>query len=143
MAVMKRIQEMSMPRSYFNQLTEKPEQIELIGFCDSSERAYAAVVYARIKVNDKVSCNLAMSKSRVAPLSRLTIPRLELLSCLILARLIITVRGMLHTLISVEILQSFTDSISALYWIKGSSKEWKLFVENRVQEIRQLVHPDI
>ena len=30
-----------------------------------------------------------------------------------------------------------------MYWIKGQEREWKLFVENRVQEIRKLVQQDL
>lgn len=33
----------------------------------------------------------------------------------------------------------FTDSKVSLYWMKGTDKEWKPFVQNRVNEIRRLV----
>ena len=84
--------EICLPRCYFGEIKEKAAKIQLIGFCDSSEKAYAASVYARVTVNDETAVKLVMSKSRVAPLSKLSIPRLELLSCLILARLIIAVK---------------------------------------------------
>ncbi|XP_065062391.1 uncharacterized protein LOC135689168 [Rhopilema esculentum] len=144
MSQLKRIGKVSVPRYYFSDIPsiKKPERIQLIGFCDASEKAYAAVVYARVTTDDKASVTLVMSKSRIAPLSRMTIPRLELLSCLILARLITALKEMLSPLIEIDISHCFTDSISALYWIKGASKEWKLFVENRVQEIRKLVGPE-
>ena len=32
----------------------------------------------------------------------------------------------------------FTDSKVSLYWIKGQEKEWKQFVQNRVNQIRAL-----
>ena len=35
----------------------------------------------------------------------------------------------------------FSDSTVAVYWIKGSAKVWKPFVQNRVSEIRALIAP--
>ena len=58
-----------LPRYYFDEIKEKATNIELIGFCHSSEKAYAASVYAKVTVNDETSVKLVMSKSRVAPLS--------------------------------------------------------------------------
>ena len=122
---LKNIGETSVPRNSFGTTEDKPERIQLIGFCDNSEKAYAAVVYAMLTDLglSGISVNLVMAKSRVAPLSRLSFPRLELLSCLILARLITAVKDMLDPLIEVEISQCFTDSRSALCWIQGTSKE--------------------
>ena len=61
---------------------------ELHVFTDASSRAYGAAVY---KVNDThTRSNLLMSKARVAPCreDRLTLPKLELTTSLIGARLI-------------------------------------------------------
>ena len=35
----------------------------------------------------------------------------------------------------------FTDSQVALFWVRGVDKDWKPFVQNRVEEIRRLVVP--
>ena len=36
----------------------------------------------------------------------------------------------------------WSDSTVALFWIKNVNKEYKQFVENRVQEIRKLAAPE-
>ena len=79
------------------------------------------------------------SRTRVAPLSAQTIPRLELLAALLLARLLSTVARALEPEQSLGEPLCFTDSKIALYWTRGFDKEWKQFVENRVREIRSLV----
>ena len=107
------------------------EPMRLVGFCDASVKAYAALVYLQ---NGKKECSLIVSKTRVAPLPAQTIPRLELLGALLLARLIVNVREALSSIVSDY--ECFTDSLVVLHWIKGTDKNWKPFVQNRVQEIR-------
>ncbi|XP_065091044.1 uncharacterized protein LOC135712003 [Ochlerotatus camptorhynchus] len=63
--------------------------IELHGFSDASMRAYGAVVYIRsITAEGTIEVNLVASKSRVAPLKPVTIPRLELCDAKLLAELV-------------------------------------------------------
>ena len=50
--------------------------IQLHGFCDTSERAYGACLYICSTDNNR-SCELLCSTSKVAPLKQLTIPRLN------------------------------------------------------------------
>ena len=73
----------------------------------------------------------------------LTIPRLELLSALLLSRLITTMSSVLKSTLPDLDIEYFTDSTVALYWIKGTSKERRPFVQNRVNEIREKTHPDL
>ena len=114
-------------------LTAMSSNLKLVGFCDASLKAYAAIVYV---VSDG-SCMFLASKTRVAPLKTQTIPRLELLGALLLARLITSVRDSLRDLVSEVV--CYTDSLIVLYWIKGLDKQWKPFVQNRVWELRELV----
>ena len=125
----------SVPRCYFHSTATLCDCV-LYGFCDASVLAYAAVVYL---YNGSNSVHFVASKTRVAPLTQQTIPRLELLSSLLLARLMAQVIVALQTVVKVQLGSCFTDSKVALYWIQGEGKEWKQFVHNRVTEIRQLV----
>ena len=78
----------------------------LYGFSDSSKKVYCAVVYL---VNERYDCfvpKLLTSKTKVAPLKPLSIPRLELQAAVFLARLMASVKEALNPLTrSVEMKQ--------------------------------------
>ena len=62
--------------------------LQLLGFSDVSELAFAAVVYLCVAVStEKVYVSFVASKTRVAPIKQLTIPRLELCGACLLAEL--------------------------------------------------------
>ena len=56
---------------------------ELHGSSDSSEAAYSSLTYLRVETDSTIIVRLVCAKARVAPLKKLTLPRLELLSCLV------------------------------------------------------------
>ena len=59
--------------------TEKSDKVQLHLFRDASEVAFAAVIYIRITDSSgKVFTNLVSSKTRVAPIKTISVPRLEL-----------------------------------------------------------------
>ncbi len=65
-------------RCYFSYANHGSLSYELHGFCDASSKAYAAVVYLRtVHHNRKIEVSLVASKTRVAPIKRQSIPRLE------------------------------------------------------------------
>ena len=76
------------PRCYFRENDHTPVSIELHEFSDASSYTYATVVYLRVELESRVKSVLVASKTRVAPLSGHTIPTLELLDAVILARLV-------------------------------------------------------
>lgn len=124
-------QPLSIPRSYFYGVHGEVKSYSLYRFCDASLSAYAAVVYLVVQTDEG---RFVKFKTRVVPQ---TIPRLELLSALRLARLISKVSDCLARLLQLASMKLFTDSRVALFWIQ-SDKEWKQFVQNRVNEIRKL-----
>ena len=111
----------------------------LHGFGDASKTAYCAVVYLVLQTSDGHYSRLPASNTRVAPLKRQTIPRLELLLGLILARLLSTVRGALGSQVLINTVHLWLDSSAVVYWIKGEL-EWK---QNRVNEILSLTDKGI
>ncbi|XP_039303428.1 uncharacterized protein LOC120357330 [Solenopsis invicta] len=63
--------------------------IQVHGFCDASQRAYGPCVYIRVELGlGKYQFELLCSRSRVAPLKAVSLPKLELCAAVLLARLI-------------------------------------------------------
>ncbi|UYV78593.1 hypothetical protein LAZ67_16002087 [Cordylochernes scorpioides] len=115
------------------------EKTTLHIFCDASQFAYATCIFLRIEKEDRVDIQLIQARTRVALLKKLTIPRLELLACLIGARLAANV---IQDLEFEEIPRFYwTDSTNALCWIQREDN-WAAFVMNRVKEIHNLSSPE-
>ena len=106
---------------------------------DASECAYAAVMYLRtVYVDGTVSISLIASKTRVSPVKKQSIPRLELLGALILARLADTILKQLPLQLTTTY---WVDSATTLFWIRNQ-RPWKQYVLKRVSEIHSLTSPD-
>ncbi|XP_020296284.1 uncharacterized protein LOC109861165 [Pseudomyrmex gracilis] len=114
-----------------------PHLVQLHGFCDASQRAYGACVYVRTRLGlNEWRSELLCSRSRVAPLKAVSLPRLELSAALLLARLVVKV-GEALSLTSVQVFL-WSDSTITLNWIASPSRRWTVFVANRVGEIQRL-----
>ncbi|GBL95711.1 hypothetical protein AVEN_665-1 [Araneus ventricosus] len=112
-------------------------QIELHGFADASEKAYGAAIYVRCLSNSgEISTNLLCSKSRIAPLKSVTIPRLELCAAVLLAKL--AQKTITSMKISFHSTVLWTDSTIVLAWIQKDPSVLKPFVRNRVSAIQNL-----
>lgn len=116
---------------------------EIHGFCDSSIMAYAAVVY--LKIIDEagsIHINLLMSKTKVAPIKQVSLPRLELCGAVLLAKLIKSVKETMH--FSQEIkTHAWTDSTIVLTWLQSHPSRWKTFIGNRVSEIHTVLKENV
>ncbi|XP_011163111.1 uncharacterized protein LOC105198158 [Solenopsis invicta] len=114
--------------------------MEIHGFSDASNAALGAVLYLRcITIEGQTTVSLITGKSKVAPLKRTTIPRLELSAALLLSRLLSQVRTTLQ--LSSTPAHLWTDSSVVLAWLQGHPSRWRDFVANRVVAIHDLA-PD-
>ncbi|XP_068991476.1 uncharacterized protein [Neodiprion pinetum] len=132
------LSQLAIPR--WLQLRSDDTEVEIHGFSDASLFAMAAVVYVKVSTPGESSkVTLVCSKTRVAPLNRLTIPRLELSAALLLSKLIKRVQSTLQ--LNHAHVTLWTDSSVSLAWINSDAMRWKEFVKNRVQAI-QTTTPD-
>ena len=112
--------------------------MQLHGFADASQAAYGGVVYLRTMYQDQtVDTAIVIAKSRVAPVKVMTIPKLELCGALILSQLLDFTRNELN--IPLEQMYAWTDSSTVVRWLNSNTANLKIFVANRVEDIRSRV----
>lgn len=116
-----------------------PPQVH--GFADGGELGYGAVIFLRWKLKiGSYQCIPVMVKPFVAPLTKKTIPRLELLGCLAIVRLYDTCRQALNFVNFKDYDKTFwLDSQTVLSWIRIPPREFRPFVSVRVAEIQETV----
>ena len=123
------------PRPYFTQHTYPVTSRQIHVFADASLLAYGAVAY--LQHNDQPT--IVMSRSRVAPVKSITLPKLELMAAVIATRLTKFVIASLHLTPDDTTVHLWSDSQITLHWIYNikQTSTTKPFVSNRVTEITQ------
>ena len=128
-------------RTVVSKSTTSTMQLPL--FIDASEIAYGAAVYLRC-ADDKrtVTSSLIASKSKVAPVRTVSLPRLKLCAARLGVKLLKTEESSLSNLeLPLQRSKAWTDSTIALTWLSALPKSWKTFVANRVSEIQEALQP--
>ncbi|XP_026746147.1 uncharacterized protein LOC113507491 [Trichoplusia ni] len=118
---------------YTNQDTSK---ITLHGYCDASNKGYCAVVYYRVETHT-IKTGIIASRTKLAPLKPISLPRLELSGAVLLSKLLKQVRDAMRLKESQTF--AWTDSTIVLSWLMGDPNRWQIFVSNRVVEILENV----
>ena len=138
---LKNIENCRVERCYQNK-SSQTKSAELHIFCNASSKAYAAVGYWRFTpdINSK-HVSFIYAKSRVIPINKpmLTIPRLELQAAILAIRLA-TIISKQHG-IKITRRVFWLDSKTILNWIRKDPREFKVFVANRLAEIRKNSDP--
>ncbi|XP_024892483.1 uncharacterized protein LOC112467847 [Temnothorax curvispinosus] len=106
--------------------------LELHGFADASKRAYAAVLYLRAETENGIVTTLVCAKTKVAPLKKISLARLELCAADLLTRLTEHTLTVFQFTIPAHL---WSDSEVVLAWIRSHPALWKTFVANRVTSI--------
>ena len=127
----------------FKRCLVPPEADELPSLCvfaDASQEAFGACAYIRHKTKEN-TCEVTFvsTKSRVAPLKQLTIPRLELQAAVLASRLAKSILD--ESRIQLGSVKFLTDNIITLAWIQSASRSFKPFVSSRVGEIQSKSDP--
>ncbi|XP_030828101.1 uncharacterized protein LOC115919169 [Strongylocentrotus purpuratus] len=106
-------------------------------FCDASERAYAACAYLRVTdTDDRIHCAFVMGKTRLCPLKKMSVPRLELSAAALGVKLGQTIKEELR--LPLRNTTYWTDSTSVLQYISNESRRFQTFVANRVAKIQSM-----
>ena len=119
---------MSINRLYFeNGCTN----LRLHIFADASEEAMCIVAYLQDIATLKLT--YVAGKCRVAPIRRMTIPKLELQAAVYGVRLRIQILNELN--VRIDKIYHWTDSSTVLQWLQAAHKKQQVFVANRGAEI--------
>ena len=120
-----------MKRCVYDHPRKEVEECSLHVFADANKKAYCGVVYLVYRAQVGRYAQMFTSKTRVAPVKELSIPRLELMAAFILMKLMVNVEGALASQQSVKRSKLWLDSQTALFWIMNRG-EWKQFVKHQI-----------
>ena len=118
-------------------IASEGDSFQLHYFCDASIKGFAVAVYIQSIENPR-KVNLLCSKVKVIPLKmigKISMPRSELQG----AKLAVQVRNMILDSLPKKPTREYfwTDSENVMCWLQKPPEDFKVFVSNRVQFIRE------
>ena len=127
-------------RGYSERSLSEASSLELLVFCDASELAISAVAYLLTNFLDgRSEIGFVMGKTKVAPSSGHTIPRLEL--CAAVLGVEISVIAQENLGVQLSSVKFFSDSKVVLGYIGNQTRRFFTYVANRVEKIRSVSSP--
>ena len=138
--LLSQLSNMTIPRCFKLNLTEKLHSVQLHSFSDASRLGYGAVSYLRIVDEDgKLNVSFVVGKARVTPMKQITIPRMELTAAVLATKLSRQVEEELE--IQISDFFFWTDSMVVLQYINNESTRFQTFVANRLAVIHSFSKP--
>ncbi len=130
--------ELRIPRAIFPTSAPPVDRLTLHVFSDASDEACTAVAYIVTLYQDTTvppTARLLLSKAKVAPLKKLSVPRLELVA----ATLAVSLIGCVSRTYAIPLADChcWVDSVNVLCWIRNDSRALSTFVGNRVAQIQR------
>ena len=140
------LSEKAIPRCYYPPY-KHITHCELHGFCDASQKAYSGVIYLRMTDSEgKHHSSIVVAKTKVAPIRKLTIPKLELCGAALVTRLIQHASTVLE--IPTDDVYLWTDSTIVLSWLSINPRKpmsptewltsWKSFLQESGDMSKQM-----
>ena len=114
--------------------------VELYCFADATSDGYGAVCFFRAFDGMTYACSFIIGKSRVAPVKRLSTPRLELCAAVVVVKLSKIVKQE-HD-VSLRRILYWSDSTTVLSYLKNTSMRRPAFEKNRLNQILQFSTKD-
>ncbi|KAI7804924.1 hypothetical protein IRJ41_023810 [Triplophysa rosa] len=135
------LRHLHVPRAYTAASLAKAVHTELCVFSDASTKAIGAVAYLKAVPEDgQTHIGFVMAKSKLAPQSVPTIPRLELCAAVLAVEMADLIHDELN--LKLDYTKFYTDSKVVLGYIYNESRRFYVYVHNRVQRIRQTTKPE-
>ena len=106
---------------------------------NASEEGYGQVTYLRtVDENNRIFCNIVITKSCVTPLKFVSVPRLEVTAATLAVKVATHLKQELDIRVDEEMF--WTDSRVVLSYIQNTKRCFKMFVANRINQIKSNFH---
>ncbi|CAN2391608.1 zinc finger [Pristimantis euphronides] len=132
---------LQVPRCYaLNSLSDAVRR-EIHIFSDASIEAIAAVAYLKITQADGVPhCAFVLGKSKLTPKPAHSVPRLELCAAMLAVEIGEIIQDEMD--VAIDSFTFYTDSKVVLGYIYNETKQFYVYVSNRVERIRSFSTPE-
>lgn len=118
------------------------KSIEIMLSCDASEVGFSSLIHIRVPPEPTSpptqNVFLVSSKTRVAPLKKVSLARLELCAAALAATHYTKCLPSLKAFFNIKKVIAWSDSTTALTWIQTPPYKLKTFVANRVTKIQEM-----
>lgn len=125
------------PRQYTSVCLNQAQSKELCVFCDASTTSISAVAYlGTIDLSNNTNVGFVLGKAKLAPRPDITVPRLELCAAVLAIEIVDEMD------VVFDAVTFYSDSKVVLGYIHNKSRRFYVYVNNRVQRIRESTSPE-